>query len=273
MNPSLIFIASKVLFYQAIKPMLFLLSKTLYLLFLPFTWIFLLILWTGLTKSRRQRKIAIRLTILCLIIFTNPALQNQAFLCWEIPPTLFQDISENEYDVGIVLTGFSQPYKSPTDRVHFLKGSGRLLHAVRLYKEKKIKKILVSGTSDFDMTGNEINPERSLKNVFLYCGVPEKDLILEPKSKNTHENAVNSAQILNENFPNQNYLLITSAFHMRRAKACFDHEKIPTTVFSTDFYSVDATAKIIPSPRVLMQWHILFKEWIGIVAYRFLGYI
>ncbi len=252
---------------------MFLLSKTLYLLFLPFSWLAFLLLWAILTKSERKRKLAIRLTGVCFLIFTNPALQNEAFLRWEIPPILFKEIPENQYDVGIVLTGFSQPFKSPTDRVHFLKGADRLLHAVRLYKEKKIKKILVSGASDFDFAGNEMNPERSLKRVFLNCGVSENDLLFEPKSKNTHENAINSAQILAQKYPNQTFLLITSAFHMRRAQACFSHENIKTVAFSTDFYSVDTTTKIIPSPRVLMQWHILFKEWMGMMAYKILGYI
>jgi len=252
---------------------MFFLSKTLYLLLLPFTWICLLMLWAVITKSTKQRQRAVRILVLFFVIFTNPYLINRGFLAWEVPPVLFEDITENQYEVGIVLTGFSQPYKSPTDRVHFLKGADRLLHAVRLYKEKKIKKILVSGASDFDMTGRMINSERSLRNVFLNCGVAESDLIMENNSKNTHENAINSAKILQEQFPNQKYIIITSAFHMRRAQACFQYENVIADSFSTDFYSVDQTSVIIPSPKVLMWWHILFKEWIGMIAYKILGYI
>lgn len=251
---------------------MFLISKTLYLLFLPFTWIGMSLLWGVLTRSELRRKQAIRLTLVLFIIFTNPILQNRAFMIWEAKPILFDDIPEGKYDVGVVLTGFSHTLV-PTDRVHFLKGTGRLIHTVRLYKEKKIKKILVSGISEVNIMGDLIYSGPSLKNVFLNCGVREEDLIIEPQSRNTHENAVNSARILTKKFPNRQILLITSAFHMRRSKACFEKQNIDFHAFATDYYATKPFAKWLPSSRVLLQWNILFKEWMGIVAYRLLGYI
>jgi uncharacterized SAM-binding protein YcdF (DUF218 family) len=47
-------------------------------------------------------------------------------------------------------------------------------------------------------------------------GCPEKALVLEGRSRNTYENAVESAAWLREH-GKKKVLLVTSAFHMRRA--------------------------------------------------------
>ena len=53
-------------------------------------------------------------------------------------------------------------------------------------------------------------------------GIPENDIIIENKSRNTHENAFYTAQLFEKNgFSKSNNLLITSSMHMRRAQACF----------------------------------------------------
>ena len=84
---------------------------------------------------------------------------------------------------------------------------------------------------------------RLLAKVLADCQVPEEDIILEEKARNTYENALYSQKILTKIFPNQTYLLITSAFHTPRALACFRKQQLKVKAFSTDFYSFDRNVK------------------------------
>ena len=166
--------------------------------------------------------------------------------------------------------------KSPFDRVYFNKGADRIMHALQLYKEKKINKILISGG-----TGSLFNTGRleadNLKLVLIQANVPEIDILIENKSRNTFENAQYSAKILNQRFPTGDYLLITSAFHMRRANACFVNAGINASLYSTDFYTHDRNfhfdTLLFPSVQAISKWTLLFRELLGWTLYKLSGYI
>jgi len=69
------------------------------------------------------------------------------------------------------------------------------------------------------------------------CGVAPEDIIIESASRNTHENALYVKDLVSSNAKKGKVILITSAFHMRRAEGCFRKVGIDVTGFSTDFYS------------------------------------
>ena len=75
----------------------------------------------------------------------------------------------------------------------------------------------------------------------------------------------------------QEFVLITSAFHMTRAKGCFDKVGLKTVTFPVDYYShevkFDIPALIFPNADSISQWHKLIKEWIGITIYSLVGYL
>ena len=98
---------------------------------------------------------------------------------------------------------------------------------------------------------------------------------MESESRNTHENAVFSTQIIKERFNNPSCLLVTSASHMRRARACFAKTGLKVDVFSTDFNTPRRKAGnlIVFNLGGLIKWTILFKEWAGCTAYWVMGYI
>lgn len=249
--------------------MYFLFSKAISLFVSPFWWFLLVFLYSFVVRNPKNKKRSAYLSFIILLMFSNPFLINEAFLAWEIPATSFAKTPE--YEVGIVLTGVTEDYRSPKDRIYFKKGADRVFHTLKLYKEGKIKRILISG-AEFDYVGNLIETDRNLKQVFIDCGVPDSVLMTETRSRNTHENALFSKEILQKNFPNQKYLLITSAFHLRRAQACFGKENLDVEVFSTDFYSIDQTSYLIPSEKALVEWSILFREMLGYLSYKILGY-
>ena len=253
--------------------MFYILSKTVFYVLMPMFWIIFLLIFAIFTKNDKRRKKAIKICVVILFIFGNPALTNEAFLRWEIAPTPMASVGT--YQVGIVLTGVLNVHKQPHDRTYFNKGADRITHALQLYKSGNIKKILISGGS-FDPQRDE-DEAQHLKNFLLLAGVPENAIILEDKSANTRENALFSAKILNKDFPNQKYLLITSAFHLRRSLGCFEKVGIKADGFATDFYNSDrktinALSWLVPTEKSLYFSYILLHEWLGYAVYRIIGY-
>lgn len=213
-------------------------------------------------------------SLILLFIFSNDFMANEAMQLWELPPTPYSTITV-KYEYGIVLTGVTLNDFEPDDRVYFSRGADRVVHAVDLYKRGIIKRILISGGTGRLLT--EGRPEAyELFKVMVMMGIPEEDLVIENESRNTYESAVRVKEILASE-PKQNLLLITSSFHMRRAKACFSKAGMSVTTFTTDFYShkrnFTPETLFIPKVEALQVWTKLFKEWMGMLAYRMVGYI
>lgn len=195
-------------------------------------------------------------------------------LWWEPAPVLIKTL--DQYDVGIVFTGVTKGSKTPYDRVYFNLDADRITHTLQLYNEGKIKHILVSGGLGFQQRTLSMAAER-LRSFLLMAGVPDSDITVEPDAANTYENAVNSAKILNEQFPGQKYLLITSAFHMKRSSLCLEAQGISFDKFPAGFRTDRPTAKFddlfIPRSNSIERWEVIIKEMAGIATYRLMGYL
>ena len=262
--------------------MFFILSKLLSFLLMPVTWLIGVFIFSLFTKNTKRKKASLKIGIILLLFFTNPFFVNEAFLLWEISPTRLSELQE-DFDVGIILTGVTNTLKSPRDRVYFNKGADRVIHTIQLYKMGKVKKILISGGSS-SIIGPKIYEAKLLRKVLINSGISDKVIIIDTKSRNTRENALYSAEILKNDHAylgscgeNSKYLLITSAFHMRRAFGCFNKAGLDVTPFNVDFYSNDRMWKpdliIVPKESALNRWSILVHEIFGYVIYRVVGYI
>lgn len=255
--------------------MFFILSKLLFYLAMPATWITVCLAYAVFCKNPKRKKIAVISSFVLFLFFGNLAIIGKAFYFWE--PKAIEISKLPDYELGIVLTGVVNLEQEPHDRVHFNKGADRILHAIQLYKLGKIKKILVTGGSG-KLTGDQRSEAPELKKVLLFCGVPDSVIILETESRNTHENALFSKKVIDSLGLKGNKLLITSAFHMPRSKGCFDKAGIQTDIYPVDFNGMSTLewtpdVWLIPSERAYIGWQILIREWIGSVMYRLAGYI
>ncbi|MBC7923462.1 MAG: YdcF family protein [Ferruginibacter sp.] len=254
--------------------MFFVLSKTLLYALMPITWVMGALLYARFTRDERQRKRWLGIGIGMVFLFGNGFLINEALLQWEIPPTPLAEIRQ-PYDVAIVLTGITNSTKQPRDRVYFEKGADRITHALHLYKLGKVRKILISGGSGL-LTGRGGSESDELASFLRLCGVPERDVVVETRSRNTRENALFSAQLLRRHFPNQRYLLVTSAFHLRRAAGCFRQAGVRADGFSADFQTAERTFTpdrwLIPSEGAFGKWSLLLHEMTGYAVYKLMGY-
>jgi uncharacterized SAM-binding protein YcdF (DUF218 family) len=140
------------------------------------------------------------------------------------------------------ITALSLAHKHPEAIVLFTGGSGRLM----------------GGASGADIA----------RGIFLGAGLGKSRLILEGASRNTAENAVMSLELVPDNLDGD-WLLVTSAFHMRRAVASFCAAGWKNIVpWPTDYRTGEFADRIGWNFALnLNELNIGVREWIGLAAY------
>lgn len=254
--------------------MFFVLSKTLAFLLKPIGILFIIALFNLSPKNRTKNK---RMTISFLVIlyiFSCPVIINYILKMYEF--STYEIVNAKNYDYGIVLTGgLVNESKSLGDNVHLGPQSDRLWQAAELYKAKKINKIIISGGDGFHKFDSLIPTENDKSRDFLIkVGVKPEDIIQEKRAVNTHENAKFSKQVL-ANY-NKTVLVITSAFHLKRALACFEKEKLKADWYATSPISDNYKFKLqdlIPSSDTFNDAETIANELVGLIAYKFMNYI
>ena len=251
-------------------------SKLLYFLIQPVNWMVLPLVYAVLGKNQKWKRRCLLTSCLVGLFFTNHFIFNQCIKLWEVNTQTVDEIQET-YDIGILLGGYSNFFIEPnTDRLNFNSRGGRITHAVELYRKGKFKKFLLTGGSGLVIFKTNQSEAIHAREYLMRMGIPDQDIIVEPDSRNTHENATLTKKILDEKYPNAKCLLITSAWHMRRSMGCFDKEGIEYTPFSVDHIGemnrfVPASL-IIPNSETIYRWELLIKEMVGSVAYKLRGY-
>lgn len=153
-------------------------------------------------------------------------------------------------------------------------GGDRMVETAILARRFPQAKIVVSGGNGslfLDGEGDADTAPRLLGAL----GVSADRLILEDKSRNTYENAVFSRRLV-EPKRGETWLLVTSAFHMPRAKALFDKAGFPTIPWPVDYRTSgrEGVGFYRDNPVDSIQaTTIAVREWIGLFAYRLSGRI
>ncbi|GLU56819.1 YdcF family protein [Dyadobacter frigoris] len=242
---------------------------------MPFSISLILILYALFTKKAKRKKIALIFSFSILYLISNSFIINKAFQWWEYKPVNISEVKKT-YDVGIVLTGGMISLSQTADHPGLGIQADRFLQAYLLYKKGKIRKILITGASQKILTDAGKGEAQQAAALLMQWGVKPGDIVLELKAKNTRENALFTSKILNTKFPGESYLLITSSFHMRRATGCFKKVGISADVFPADFYGSDEGTSfketVIPDPKIVGFSQLLFREWVGIIIYKIMGY-
>jgi len=253
--------------------MFFILSKILAFLFTPLIWIIALLLFSVFSKNAKRKKRTLVSAVLMLILLSNSFLFDECMRIWEVPAARDSEL-QPQYDAGIILSGVLS-YDHSFDRLQFNRRNDRLMQAIELYKTGRIKKLFFTGGSG-SLVYKENKESQMVKRFLTSIGIPEQDIIIEDESNNTHENAQFSKIILMHNFNHGKFLLITSAFHMRRAVACFYKQEIIATPYSVDRYSGPRKYQFdhmfIPNSETLFNWDSLVHEVIGYLVYKAVGY-
>ena len=209
-------------------------------------------------------------------------LQLLAFSCYPVAELLLRPLEDHArqqaaaapkdgYSVILVLGGVLQPPpKGSQDDPELNQSVDRLWRAARLYRQGLAPRILVSGGSHTGTDGRPLMPEaEAMKQVLITLGVPAGAIDTEIRSRNTRDNATESARQIG---PGQRVALVTSAFHMRRALGEAKAAGIDAYAFPADF-EIPAGGRpwfqrYLPTADALRLASIVIKEWGGLLMQR-----
>lgn len=254
--------------------MFFVLSKVAGFLSSPFWWILILIASAWFVRNEVLKKRLYILAFIVFLLFTNPMIFRLTVSVWEGDLQTAESM-RNKSDVCVVLGGMSA-YHEPTGRIRFTQSADRILQAVDLYEKGIVKKIVITGGTSrlIRKTRSEAVP---LKNFLVSIGIPDSLILVDSLSRNTHENAVNTKELLEKHGWGKKVILVTSAFHMRRAEGCFIKEDFKVFPYTADplkgVSKISFSDIVMPSAATLDSWNYLTHEWIGILMYKLKGYI
>lgn len=178
-------------------------------------------------------------------------------------------------DVAIVLGGVVGGAIPPRVTSELFASGDRVLHAARIFRAGKVKRILVTGGN---LPWHASSPPEStlMRDLLIEWGVPAAAIEIAGQSRNTYENALEIVA-LRERQPFASALLVTSAAHMPRAIATFQKAGVPVTPATTDVEVTNAglwtPLRWLPDAGALDTTTRAIKEWIGFAAYRVRGYV
>ncbi|MBA3901939.1 MAG: YdcF family protein [Bacteroidetes bacterium] len=255
--------------------MFFYISKILQFLSNPITWVFILLIIALFQKTSKRKNRLLLTGLLVFYFFSNSFIFTEIARLWEVPAKKYEEIGK--YELGIVLGG-ATTYDAALERMQANNSIDRILQAVELYHKGHIGKILFTGGS-----GSLIYPEMKegifVRDYLLTIGFPEESLIIESESKNTRENAVFTKELLEQNdwWHNQDFLLITSGYHMRRSVKIFEKIDMNPESYSVNRFAgkrrYDFEFLFLPNADVFKNWEAIIHEWFGMMVYYFAGYI
>jgi uncharacterized SAM-binding protein YcdF (DUF218 family) len=131
-------------------------------------------------------------------------------------------------------------------------------------------RIILSGGSGHP---NAISESSIARQALVAMGIPEGRMELETRSRNTCENASESANTAQPK-AGEVWLLVTSASHMPRAVACFRAANFPILPFPVDYHTRGSEDLLRIQDSVvdgLALIDLAAHEWVGLITYRAAG--
>ena len=214
----------------------------------------------SLTRWRHIGQVLLGIALAALWIASTPVFAN--WLNWrlesQVPSVSLESLPRSD---AVILLG-GTPVR-------------RIMRALRLYRAGKAPFIVITGGNPLEQMA--VVPEAQRVADFLVeIGAPRSALILEMKSRNTRENAVNTAAIFKEHGWRHG-LLVTGGVHMPRAMAAFKKAGLYVTPVTTSIHAgslkADSLIDFLPDARALAWTTSAIKEMIGLCVYRYRGWV
>lgn len=178
-------------------------------------------------------------------------------------------------DAIVVLGGMTAAPRPPRLHVEVGDAFDRLLHGLRLLRAGRAQALVLTGGVISYLAGSNMSEAERMAALATEYGVSADQMLLETRSRNTHENALFVAQRLRERGW-QRVLLVTSASHMRRGVGVFERQGIDVIAAPTDFVVVDrpfSPMRLMPDVDALQASSRAFKEYVGIFVYWLRDYL
>ena len=200
-----------------------------------------------------------------------------------------------EADAIVLLGGSMGIETNLSSYAEMWSGADRVWQAARLYKAGKAQKVIATGNGAVDTTlpllldfgvakadvsfMDAVNTEeeaRSISKMLGRSGGVEELGVEELGVEEFGESDSPTHPIKHSSTARPKVLLVTSAWHMKRARLMFEKyaPEIEVVCAPADFENTIMAEKtplfkmLLPDPNVFMLNSVAFHEWVGIVGYR-----
>ena len=240
------------------------LHKILPLLVSPLSIVLIIILIGTFFKSKKISLLGLLILIFCSV----PIISNKLIFYLEKDYSLQSVKDVTNADAIVVLSGMISSIKTKEKLSYEFNDSiDRILSGIDLFKEDKASfLILTNGKLPWSVG---IPEGEYLKDFSIKYGIPEDRILLTDNVQNTDQEAISVKKLLKTN--EANIILVTSAFHMPRAKKVFEAANIKVIPFAVDFKTPIKKITIIdfiPSANSLKDTSHFFREMIGRLYYN-----
>ena len=240
------------------------LHKILPLLVSPLSIVLIIILIGTFFKSKKISLLGLLILIFCSV----PIISNKLIFYLEKDYSLQSVKDVTNADAIVVLSGMISTIKTKEKLSYEFNDSiDRILSGIDLFKEDKASfLILTNGKMPWSVG---IPEGEYLKDFSIKYGIPEDRILLTDNVQNTDQEAISVKKLIKTN--EANIILVTSAFHMPRAKKVFEAANIKVIPFAVDFKTPIKKITIIdfiPSANSLKDTSHFFREMIGRLYYN-----
>ena len=241
------------------------LHKILPLLVSPLSIVLIIILIGTFFKSKKISLLGLLILIFCSV----PIISNKLIFYLEKDYSLQSVKDVTKANAIVVLSGMISTINSKEKLSYEFNDSiDRILSGIDLFKEDKASfLILTNGKMPWSVG---IPEGEYLKDFSIKYGIPEDRILLTDNVQNTDQEAKSVKKLLKTN--EANIILVTSAFHMPRAKKVFEAANIKVIPFAVDFKTPIKKITIIdfiPSANSLKDTSHFFREMIGRLYHNF----
>jgi uncharacterized SAM-binding protein YcdF (DUF218 family) len=189
---------------------------------------------------------------------------------------------ENRFDVptslpqridGIVVLGgaVDEAVSQARGQVRLNRAADRLTSAARLAQRYPEARVVVSG-GNRSVFAEEPAEAAIMREFLLERGIDAERIAVEPRSRNTYENArFTYAEVQPK--PGEAWLLVTSAAHMPRAVGCFRAAGWAVFPYPVD-YRTAGLLSVFSELSLSEQLGLVngaAREWVALAVYRILG--
>ena len=241
------------------------LHKILPLLFSPLFFIISLIIIGIILKSKKTSFLGIIILIICSL----PIVSEKMITYLESDYELNKPSTVATADAIVVLSGMVRTIKNKNGLHYELdEASDRIFAGIDLFKLNKAPTlILTRGKLPWSIGVPE---GEYLRNVAIKLGVPKKNILLTENVENTDQEAKAIKKLFS--IDNPKVILVTSAFHMPRAKTVFEAAGLNVLPFPVDFKNGSSKKltfmSFIPSASSFNQTSFFVREMIGRTFYK-----
>lgn len=246
---------------------MYLLSKILPLFVLPFGVSLILIVW-GLLRNKRW---PIWCSLLLLLLTGNPLLSNQLVRLIEAGQVRRPATEAPQARAIVVLSG-ARPTAPGPAHISEWSDADRYFGGIDLFRAGKAPiLIFTGGATPFEP--NAPTEGEILAEVAVSSGIPRAAIGVTGRVFNTADEATQVAAWLKAHPSGDGpILLVTSAFHMPRARVLFERQGLTVEPFPVDFRSLEfgrSALNLLPNLAALRNAEEAIREFYGRAYYAF----